>query len=99
MKHNNIIIIIILGLLLLFLLNRAYVKNKKDKINTNLYNPLIITKNQERQVISDYNKKINNNNKWISDDLLIKRCYNLCQNNYKNDYKYCLSNCEQYKTF
>ena len=98
MKTQNIIYIIIIGLLLLYL----YCKKKNKKINNNIYNPFIITKNQERLLSDLYNKeKINNiNNKtWIGDDITLKRCYNLCQNNYLHDYTNCVQYCNKFKTF
>ena len=99
MKTCHILYIIIIGLLLLYLLNKQRISGE---INTKLYNPFIITKNQERQISSDYNnQKLKNidDKKWISDDLLIKRCYNLCQSNYLDDYNNCINNCQYFQYF
>ena len=54
MKTFHILYIIIIGLLLLYLLNKQRILGE---INAKLYNPFIITKNQERQISSDYNNQ------------------------------------------
>lgn len=98
--NNNSILFGIVIILLLYLLVR---KHKKDKnVNMNLYNPFIITKNQTRNITEMLNKKMEKNideTKWISDDIITKKCYNICQGNYNNDYIKCINNCKTYDTF
>jgi hypothetical protein len=101
MNSTNIIVGIIISLLLLYLFNNINTKNKNNKISTKLYNPFIITKNQTRQIeksnqLKGYKIK---DDKWISDDLMTKRCYNLCQSNYLQDYKTCIKTCDIYEKF
>tara|TARA_B100000902_G_C26732291_1_gene631951 strand:+ start:269 stop:568 length:300 start_codon:yes stop_codon:yes gene_type:complete len=98
--NQNYILFGIVILLLLYLIVNNY---KKDKnINMNLYNPFVITNNQTRQITELLNKKMEKNiddKKWISDDIMVKKCYNICQGNYDNDYVKCINECKTYETF
>ena len=101
MNTTTVIYMTLMGFLLLYLINRQ----KKDvKSGNKLYNPFAISKNQTRRIVDYMNnekfKKIEkDDDKWINDDITSKRCYNLCQSNYMNDYKKCIKSCNQYNKF
>ena len=101
MNYPHIVYCIVIILLLLYLLCRNRSKENK-KENTYIYNPFVITKNQTRKITEVMNKKMEENmddNEWISDDIQLKKCYNLCQANYTDDYIECINNCKKYETF
>ena len=98
MNHHYILFGIVITLLL-YLLNKH---QSSKKINMNLYNPFIITNNQTRKITEILNNKMEKNiddKKWISDDIMIKKCYNLCQGNMGNNYIKCIDNCKMYDLF
>lgn len=98
--NNNYILFGIVIILLLYLLVKKY---KKDtNINMNLYNPFVITNNQTRNITELLNSKMEkkiDDTKWISDDIMVKKCYNLCRGNYGNNYVRCINQCKTYETF
>ena len=99
MNQNYILYGIVILLFLYLIIN----KTKKEKnVNMHLYNPFVITNNQTRKITEILNKNMEKNiddNAWISDDIIVKKCYNICQGNYTNDYNKCLDQCKQYETF
>lgn len=101
MNYEHIVCCIVIIFLLLYLLCRNKSKENK-KGNTYIYNPFVITKNQTRKITEIMNKKMEENmddNKWISDDIQLKKCYNSCKANYTDDYIKCIKNCKKYENF
>ena len=99
MNNEYIIFSIVILILLLYLLCR---NSSKEKQNTNIYNPFVITKNQTRRITDILNNKMEKNmddTEWISDDLVVKKCYNSCKGKYRDDYVRCIQKCNKYETF